>query len=438
MERLLEGAGIAPVMVHDKSHGALERVEAMRPDVVCLDLDLDGMDGRDLISELRSGWPEIGGRGRQRVCAIRISKWIACGRALRTTCPSRFHPKSFLQIVRKFHGIRARRRDGLERAEAPVGGSTGSEDAFAGILTRSPALREIFRYAASVASSTLPILVTGETGTGKELMAKALHQLRIPDGPFVAINTAGLDDAMFSDTLFGHAAGAFTGGEKARSGLVETAREGTLFLDEIGDLSPASQVKLLRLLQENEYYPVGSDRPRRSRCRFVLATHKDLADDSAFRKDLYWRLCSHRIHIPPLRERLDDVDLLCRHFVAEAARDLRRKEPGISDEFLVELRSRAYPGNIRELRGFVFDQVARCAGTRLDAPSWSAAISVPKPDIVDGGFPTLAELQSRHIACALERTGGNRTVAADLLGISRQTLITHLKKDAMHRTSSDS
>ena len=435
MERLLDGAGIGPVTAHDQGLGAIEKVEILRPDVVCLDLDLGGFDGRSLISKLRSGWPDMG--------IVVVSGVVGsdvvddCRKAgVSDYLRKPFKPASFLDVLRKYRPVGAD-APGSACADAADFGAGEGDQAFASMLTCSSCMEDVFRYAAAVAPSSLPILVTGETGTGKELMAKALHQLRLSDGPFVAINTAGLDDSMFSDALFGHVAGAFTGGEKTRPGLVESAGEGTLFLDEIGDLSPASQVKLLRLLQENEYFPVGADRPRRSRCRFVLATHKDIGEDPSFRKDLYWRLCSHRVHLPALRERPADVELLARHFVAEASREMRRSEPAIGDGFLRELRGRSFPGNIRELRGFVYDQVARCGGPMLGSTAMRVE-AAPRPAGAAGAvFPTLAELQAHHISSALAKTDGNRTAAAEMLGITRQTLIAHLKRETALRMLQD-
>lgn len=421
LRRLLEEAGFSPVETLPEGRDALTKIRSMRPDLVCLDLDLGEMDGREILPELRTEWPEMG-----IVVVSGTSDMNTALECIRSGAsdylPKPFPSESLLQSVKRF------RNPGVPPpgGEAPSDWPTAIPSPFASILTRSPRMHEVFRYVISVANSTLPILVTGETGTGKELVARALHQIRIPDGPIVAINTAGLDDTMFSDALFGHVPGAFTSGEKARAGLVESAGEGTLFLDEIGDLSAASQVKLLRLLQENEYFPVGADRPKRSRCRFVLATHKDLAKDPSFRKDLYWRLCSHTVHLPPLRERREDLDLLCRHFATEAARSMGRPEPRPSAAFLRKLASMDFPGNIRELRGYIHDQVARSEGPLLEPTAPGQMMSDP---LEAASFPTLAQAQTEHILRALERTGGNRTAAAEILGISRQTLISHLKKE---------
>ena len=189
-------------------------------------------------------------------------------------------------------------------------------------------MSSIFQYCEVVAKSQQPVIIIGETGVGKELIAKAIHDLSGLRGKFVPVNVAGLDDNMFSDTLFGHKKGAFTGADQTRSGLIAQASGGTLFLDEIGDLAELSQVKLLRLLQEQEYYPVGSDIPMVSDARIIAATNRDLrklTEAGKFRNDLYFRLCAHQVHIPPLRERLDDIPVLLDHFLDEAAKTFKKK-----------------------------------------------------------------------------------------------------------------
>ncbi|MCC6486958.1 MAG: sigma-54-dependent Fis family transcriptional regulator, partial [Candidatus Hydrogenedentes bacterium] len=191
--------------------------------------------------------------------------------------------------------------------------------AFARIVTGNPAMHAIFRCVEAIAPSSQSILITGETGVGKELLARAVHDASGRPGQFVAVNVAGVEESVFSDTLFGHVRGAFTGADTARGGLVERAAHGTLFLDEIGDLGPVLQTRLLRLIQEHEYFPLGSDVAAKTDARIVVATNLDLDTlqrSGAFRKDLYYRLSTHRIAIPPLRERLDDVPLLLGQFLA--------------------------------------------------------------------------------------------------------------------------
>jgi DNA-binding NtrC family response regulator len=291
------------------------------------------------------------------------------------------------------------------------------------------------------------VLLTGETGTGKELMARAVHRLAAPRGDFVAVNVAGLDDQMFSDTLFGHTRGAFTGADRPRDGLITRAEEGTLFLDEIGDLAPTSQVKLLRLLQEGTYYPLGADRPRQSRARVVVATNRDVVQDvqaGTFRTDLYYRLRAHHIQIPPLRSRREDIPLLVTHSLAKAAAALHKPVPTPPLALYQLLNTYAFPGNVRELEAMVFDAVARHqggslalqafknameAGRSLLAGEQRSASSLSSRSPWDAELlPTLKEAEDALVAAALRHADGNQGVAAGLLGVSRQALNKRLRR----------
>ena len=221
-------------------------------------------------------------------------------------------------------------RENLTLRKQLLGGELSHPETFAPIVTCSPAMISIFKYIEVIAASPEPVLLTGETGVGKELIARAIHEAGGRKGKLVSTNVAGLDDTMFSDTLFGHKKGAFTDARESRGGLIEQASGGTLFLDEIGDLSPASQVKLLRLLQEREYFPLGSDIARHSDARIVAATNRELAaslEAGKFRKDLYYRLEVHHIYIPPLRRRREDIVPLVAHFLEEAGKALNKKKP---------------------------------------------------------------------------------------------------------------
>ncbi len=328
---------------------------------------------------------------------------------------------------------------------------TGSLDhpgAFASIVTGNAKMRALFQYAEVVACSPQPIIITGETGVGKELVARAIHALSGCKGDFVALNAAGLDDAMFSDALFGHKKGAYTGADQAREGLIARAAGGTLFLDEIGDLNHMSQVKLLRLLQEKEYYPVGSDVTRKSDAHIVLATNRDLQkriEEGKFRNDLYYRLCGHQIQIPPLRERKDDLPLLLEHFIRLMAANLGIAPPSYPKELVSLLDTYHFPGNVRELQGMVNDAVA-CSKSRilsLEPFRRSIAIDqsqpVPMPasaggespqqmlEAIWGHFPTLDEAEDLLIGTALQAAQGNQGIAASMLGLKRQTLNMRLK-----------
>jgi DNA-binding NtrC family response regulator len=307
-------------------------------------------------------------------------------------------------------------------------------------------MRAIFQYAEVIAKSRQPVLITGETGVGKELMAHAIHKLSEFKGAFVTVNVAGLDDMMFSDTLFGHKKGAFTGAEKIRDGLIAKAVNGTLFLDEIGDLSEHSQVKLLRLLQGEEYYPLGSDVLKFSDARIIVATNQNihqLLEKGKFRKDLYYRLCAYQINIPPLRERPEDVPLLLDHIIEQAALSLNKPKPIPSIEISSYLSKLNFQGNIREFKGVVFDAVARHKAGPLMLRDFSGfgrhmlaesakqnALYSNKEDMLTkmfGRFPTLQEIEEYMIDRAMTLANGKQSVAASLLGITRQGLYKRIR-----------
>ncbi len=319
-------------------------------------------------------------------------------------------------------------------------------EAFSAIITASPRMRSIFQYAEAIASTALPVLVTGETGSGKELLARAIHNVSGRKGNFVAVNIAGLDETLFADTLFGHTRGAFTDARDNRRGLIVQAAGGTLFLDEIGELSAASQVKLLRLLQEGSYYPLGEDRPVQSDARILVATNKNLAEAlnrETFRKDLYYRLRGHQIHLPPLRDRKEDILPLLEHFLKIASRSLGKEPPPYPPELAILLSSYHFPGNIRELEAMVLDAVARhkkgilslgsfreiITEPILDTTNLQTSQSIPWESLFDGRFPSLKEIQDSLIAEALRIAEGNQTIAASMLGINRKTLNKKLLRD---------
>jgi DNA-binding NtrC family response regulator len=320
--------------------------------------------------------------------------------------------------------------------------------AFSFILTRSKKMRAIFHYVETVSKSEEPVLIMGETGVGKELISKAIHDISAVKGEFVTVNVAGLDDTLFSDALFGHKKGAFTGADKEREGLIVKTAEGTLFLDEIGDLSEMSQVKLLRLLEEGMYYPLGSDIPEKSNARIIASTNQDLKkciSEGKFRKDLYYRLAAVQIQIPPLRDRIEDIPILLDYFIESSADSLKKDTPSRPPELITLLSSYYFPGNVRELKAMVFDAVARHKSGVLSLKWFKEFIKdkgeyvepyISLPDnmadsIIDlsGRFPTIKEVVDHMVSEALTLSNGNQGIAASLLGITRQALNRRLRKE---------
>ncbi|PID28292.1 MAG: two-component system response regulator [Candidatus Cloacimonadota bacterium] len=323
---------------------------------------------------------------------------------------------------------------------------TAYPDIFKNIITQNTKMHAVFQYLEAVANSSEPVLISGETGTGKEMIAKAYYDLTGLKGNFVTVNVAGLDDQMFTDTLYGHTKGAFTDAVKDRAGLIEKAAGGVLFLDEIGDLSIASQVKLLRVLQENEYYPIGSDVPRYSNAKIVVATNKDLYKmqlEGTFRRDLYYRLSVHNVTIPALRERKDDLPLLIEHFTGEAADQMNKPKPAVPYELFVMLSSYGFPGNIRELRAMIYDAVAANQSDIMSLDTFKTNLELKnhfktgksnlnmkvEANLVKFStvLPSLKDCQLLLIKEAMKRAEGNQSIAAKLLGITRQGLNKRLK-----------
>jgi DNA-binding NtrC family response regulator len=343
--------------------------------------------------------------------------------------------------VRRAVQIRELRSSYRELRDRFFNGDLANPEAFSAFITRSRKVQSLFLYIESIASSIEPVLVVGETGVGKSIVAEAVHKTSGRSGRFVAVNIAGLDDTMISDTLFGHLKGSFTGATESRQGLIAQATDGTVFLDEIGDLSIASQTKLLRLLDTREFFPIGADHPSRTNARMIFATNRDMEElvrEGRFRKDLYFRLSTHELRIPPLKERRDDLPLLVNHFLAEAAASLGRKKPGVHGQLINLLATYSFPGNVRELRSMVFHAVSVSRSTVLPLRPFRELIGrhgdMPAPRESSTSFsfgdrlPTIKQITEMLIDEAMNRSGGNQSIAAGLLGISHQALNQRLKR----------
>ena len=434
------------VVLCSESAKAMDLLSASAFSAVVLDLTMPQVTGQEILGKvhlLNPGLPVIVATGSNQ-----IETAVECMKA-----------GAFDYITKPFEGTRliASLHHALDIGElhsenvvlsrGVMKGTLDRPEAFAPILTANAAMKAIFIYVEAIAASQRPILITGESGTGKEIFARVIHELSGRKGKFVSVNVAGLDDTVFSDTLFGHRKGAFTGAVMDRPGLVEKASGGTLFLDEIGSLDKHSQIKLLRLLQENEYYQLGSDIQKYANVAVVAATNEDLRarmDEGNFRNDLFFRLKTHHIHIPPLRERLDDLPLLLKHFAAEAAKTLSKPVPEISPELVQRLSGYSFPGNIRELQSMIFDAVGRGGLDHLGAelpvghlgvPAASIATVNEAPAALDrpfwytGPIPKLCDVQNYLIKEAIEKSGGNQSLAAQMLGISQSTLSRRSRKE---------
>lgn len=438
-------SGIKYIIQCQDSREVLSLLSDQPIEVILLDLIMPHFSGEELLLKIRQEFPEIPiivVTGVDEVdTAVRCMQAGALDYMVKPVEMARL-----VSGVKRAIEIRGLQYENRLLKERMLSGRLHNPEAFSEIVTRNKAMFSIFQYVESIAPSRQPVLVTGETGVGKELLVKAIHTLSAPGSPLVSVNVAGIDDTVFSDTLFGHAKGAFTGAGERRAGLVEKAFKGTLYLDEIGDLSLESQVKLLRLLQEGEYFPLGSDMAKVADVRVIVTTNQDLRqllNTGRFRKDLYYRLSIHQVHLPPLHERPDDVPLLVNHFLEEAARTLGKECPACSEEVISLLIRLPFPGNVRELQAMVYDAVSRNQTGRLSAEGFKGLAIQPgkkPPSETSPGesrpsqwtgipdlLPSIQEATSHLIREALGRFNGNQSMAARVLGISRQRLARHLK-----------
>ncbi len=442
---LERSAGLSNILTCSDSHDVEHLLGTKDIGLVLLDINMPGLTGEDILEMIHERFPGVQViivSGMNQIdLAVKCMKKGAIDYIVKTQAEDRLI-SSVLNAVKRCE----LERENLFIKGLFLPGNLKTPEAFSEIITRNSFMLSLFGYIEAVSKTSQPVLITGESGTGKELAARAVHSVGRSGRPIVMVNVAGLDDTMFSDTLFGHTRGAFTGAEQRRMGLIESAGDGTLFLDEIGDLSPASQVKLLRLIQEGEYYPVGSDIPKYSTARIVCSTHQDLLqkeEEGSYRKDLYFRLHTHHVHMPPLRERKDDIPLLLEHFMAQTSGETGGKTPSYPKELTILLSTFHFPGNIRQLKAMVYDAVSTHSGGTLSMETFKKNMGLNRkenrgrvsteqkikgnPFSPLGELPTLSKASEQLISEAMERSGGNQSIAAKLLGISQPALSKRLK-----------
>jgi two-component system response regulator AtoC len=417
------------------AEAALEQAERLPFDVVLCDLRMPGMDGMELLPHLVRRLPSS--------TVIMMSAYgtdelalEAMNRGAYDYLAKPFQPSELLFTMRK-----ARERERLRRANQLLRRELERVVADRPIVATSEAMIELLEVMERVAAYKSTVLLTGESGTGKEVLARAIHtQSPRRDEVFVPVNCGAIPGSLLESELFGHARGAFTGADRAKRGLFREADGGTLFLDEIGELETPLQVKLLRVLQEEEILPVGESKARRVDVRVIAATARKLEADVAegrFREDLYYRLNVVRLEVPPLRERPRDVPLLVDHFVAKLSDTLGKPVRGVSAEVLERLVAYRWPGNVRELENVIERAVILCEGPEITLRELPETLVAP-PDAAEtpsSGDMSLrrarrsAEIQA--IRRALRATGGNRTHAARLLDISHRALLYKIKEYAL-------
>ncbi|MBN1293838.1 MAG: sigma-54-dependent Fis family transcriptional regulator [Candidatus Latescibacteria bacterium] len=444
-ERILRTRGYNNLIVCNDSREVLKYFSRREIGVLMLDLSMPHITGQELLIKVTDQYPEVPViiiTGTNEVeTAVNCMRTGAFDYMVKPVEESRM-----ISGIQRAVELRELRQDYSTLKEHMLSKKLHNPDAFSDIITIDTQMLSIFKYIESIAKSNKPVLITGETGVGKELIAHSVHLSSKRNGNFITVNVAGLDDTIFSDTLFGHLKGAFTGALETRSGLIEKASGGTLFLDEIGDLSMSSQIKLLRLLQEHEYLPLGSDMAKLTDARIVMATNRELnslKDTGDFRKDLYYRLITHHISVPPLRERKEDIPVLVDYFLEIASKSLNKKKPTPPKELYTLLHTFHFPGNIRELEAIVFDAVSVHDSRKLSLDIFKSHISQEmhvdqteteyeshiENDMVlfSEKLPTIKQTVNLLIKEAVERANGNQSIAARLLGISRTALNKRLR-----------
>ncbi len=435
----LEEAGLRVTCV-DSAERALQALAQETADLVISDLRLPGMDGMALLQEVRNL------HARPAFLIITAFGTISQAVDALKEGADEFLTKPldlehFMLAVQRLLETR-RLRGEVQRFRQLV-----EQDNFHGMIGRGRSMQVMFDQIRQLARAAGPVLVAGESGTGKELVARAIHaESPRADAPFQAVNCAGVPAELLESEFFGHEAGAFTGASRSHKGLFDQAHGGTLFLDEMGEMPMALQAKLLRVLQDGVIRPVGGNREHQVDVRIVCATNRDLGElieSGDFREDLYYRLETFTLRVPPLREREDDMELLAARFLERFAVQMDRSINGFTPEAMACLKQYAFPGNVRELENAMERAATFCQAGQVDVehlpdrmqtqerPSLdSVSVDRTMEQFVDGPIlPTLDELERRYLNYVLDQVGGNKRRAAALLNVSRRTLYRRLDED---------
>ncbi len=414
------------VSTADSGMTAMGFIEKDLFDLYLVDIKMPGMSGIDLLGRIKEVQPDanvimITAHGSIQT-AVEAMKRGACDYICKP-----FDPDELSLMTERVSATQALKNENRSLREQLM---EQQETSFEGLVVESEALREVFKSLQDVAPTSAPVLITGETGAGKEIVARAIHlQSEQAHGPFVTINCGAQSETLLESELFGHERGAFTGAVKARRGRLEMANNGTLFLDEIGEISTKMQVSLLRVLEEKQVQRVGGNQSVDTNFRLICATHRDLPQlirEDHFREDFYYRINVITINIPPLRERLADVPLLADHFLERYVQETGKRVEGLTQRAIGLLMAYHWPGNVRELRNVVERAVVLARGRMIGAEELS--FLQPDADECRFGTMTLKQVELSHLKAALESTGWNISQTARQLDIDRGTLARKIKR----------
>jgi two-component system, NtrC family, response regulator AtoC len=424
---ILGDAGYTVVTASDGEEG-LRKLEEDRPELVLCDIRMPGLGGLDFLARAR----ESGTEALILIMTAYGSMDLAV-QAMKAGAydyiPKPFGADEVLLTIRK-----AEEREQLQREVGRLRQEVRADRRFGEIVARSPGMMRVLELAGKVARHPSPVLVTGASGTGKELVARLIHrESDRSEGAFVAVNCGAIPETLLESEFFGYEKGAFSGADRQKAGLFEAADGGTLFLDEVGDLPHPLQVKLLRALQEGEIRRLGGTETRKVDVRVISATNKDLEDSieqGEFREDLYYRLAVVPIHLPPLRHRLEEIPHLVRHILDRAESRLGIRIERVEPDAMEVLTGHHWPGNIRELENVLERAVVLTDTDRITLEQLPDSVKRRDPTRASGGLPDddlsvkrhTAELERELIRKALERTGGNKTQAAEVLDLSPRAL----------------